>query len=593
MNQNNMQTDPDRYQDQDPESGGILEQITGFFRPPVFEDDPDKTRQALVLNASLLAFLGVMLLLPLSSVVFGGDPLPRLLFFGGVILPIITYSLVAIRRGQVRGTAGLFLTLLWLTMAVGTWLFGRITENPLIIGPLVVILLAGFLLSTRVSVLFGVLTFINLLAFYFVGNQIELPTLIEGNISIFYQGLSLILIIFTAFVALLNTSYQSTIAEVRKSDQALRQSNIELERIRTYLEEEVTSNTKQLERRSQYLEAAAKVASASIITMDLREMLDAVAKEIGDRFSFYHVGIFILDERQEWAVLRAASSQGGRQMIARNHRLAVGRQGIVGFVTSIGQARISQDVELDRIHSVTTELPDTRSEMALPLISRGKTIGAIDIQDDKPNAFTREDITVLQTMADQIALAIENLLLYQQTQENLEEIQRVYGQFSEEAWREIRQKQMLASYRYFGGAITRIEDAEVPTLLEDKVSIPVQVRGVSLGAIEISKGDDLSNWTDEEMKLLRALSDQIGIALDSARLFNESQLRATTEHTIGEINSQLWETLDIDTILKTTANNLREKLALPELTIRMSSPDGSDSSASNGSESDSQPARDN
>ena len=299
-------------------------------------------------------------------------------------------------------------------------------------------------------------------------------------------------------------------------------------------------------------------------------MIDTVAREITEQFGFYHVGIFLLDERKEWAALPAVSSPGGRRMFARNHRLAVGRQGIVGFVTSMGQARISQDTGDDRVHAPAAELPDTRSEMALPLIARNQIIGALDIQDTQPEAFTPEDITVLQTMADQIALALENMRLFAQTQETLEEVQRMFGDYSQQAWHNVYKKNLLASYRYFGGTVSEIKSNLATEMTENTVSIPVEVRGVKLGAIEISKGEEGSSWSDEEMKLLIALSEQLGIALDSARLFNESQLRATTERTIGEINSQLWETMDINAILRTTAQNLRETLALPELTIRMS-----------------------
>ncbi|NIV10908.1 MAG: GAF domain-containing protein [Aliifodinibius sp.] len=262
-------------------------------------------------------------------------------------------------------------------------------------------------------------------------------------------------------------------------------------------------------------------------------------------------------------------------MIARNHRLEIGRQGMVGFVTSIGQARIAQDIEMDRIHSVTPELPDTRSEMTLPLKVRGKVIGALDIQDSTPNAFTKEDIGVLQTMTDQIALAVENIRLFEQTQESLKELQRVYGEYSEQSWAETFQKKLLPSYRYLGGEVSPLSIDDQTHHHDGAYSVPVKVRGLTIGYIEISKDDQNKNWNHDEIRLLEALSEQIGIALDSARLFNETQLKAATEQMIGKINSKLWETMDINSILKNTAENLRKNLSLPELTIRMATPDHS------------------
>ena len=173
-------------------------------------------------------------------------------------------------------------------------------------------------------------------------------------------------------------------------------------------------NTQRMERRNRYLEVAAQIARDTVVTHDQQEILDHSVDLIATSFDYYQVGIFLIEENSQWAYLRAASSDGGRAMISRNHRLGVGKQGIVGYVTGIGQSRITQDIQLDRIHSVTPELPETRSEMALPLKVRGEIIGALDIQDRIPNAFIEEDISALQTLADQISLGIQNLRLNRQ-----------------------------------------------------------------------------------------------------------------------------------------------------------------------------------
>jgi GAF domain-containing protein len=301
----------------------------------------------------------------------------------------------------------------------------------------------------------------------------------------------------------------------------------EIDMLNQNLELRIQERTKDVEQRSRYLQAAAEVARKSTSILNHQELLETIVNEISRQFDFYHVGIFLLDDRNEWAVLRSASSIGGKQMIERGHRLAVGKQGMVGFVTSIGEARITQDVELDRIHSVTKELPDTRSEMALPMTARNKIIGALDIQDSKPNAFTQDDVAVLQTMTDQISLALENIRLFEQTQADLEEIQRAYGEFSEQAWGETFQKDLLQSYRYFGGSVSPLPKDDPSKNEDGTFSVPVSVRGYTIGTIEITKEDSSRDWNSDEIRLLEALSEQIGIALDSARLFNETQLRAT------------------------------------------------------------------
>jgi len=581
MNQEINQTTPPQQPSTGPRTNELVGRVLGFFRAPFFEDDPEKTRIASMLNSILMILGGSYLLLGIVTPFLDWNRFQAFIAVIGLELFVVG-NLIALRRGFVRQAALILVIALWIFLIILGGLFGTAYNNFIFPQYVVIIFLSGFLISNRAAIVSGILATANMFVLNFFNQAVELPIIFEPTETLFFSLLVLLFVMITFFVVIANQTTARAFSSVTESDKELRESNKELEDIRTYLEQEVAENTLQLERRSRYLESGAKVANASISTQNLQEMLDIVVNEISAQFGFYHVGIFLLDEPKEWAALRATSSEGGRQMISRNHRLAVGAQGIVGFVTSLGQARISQDTGDDRVHEPAAELPDTRSEMALPLISRNEVIGAIDIQDTKPEAFTEDDIVVLQTMADQIALAIENIILYTQTQETLEEMQRLFGDYSQQAWQNVHQKNLLNSYRYFSGAISEVKPDEITEMTENTVSIPVMVRGVNLGAIEISKGEENESWSDDELKLLNALSEQLGIALDSARLFSESQLRATTEQAISAINSQLWETMDINAILRTTAENLRETLALPELTIRMASPEDEAEASSNG-----------
>jgi GAF domain-containing protein len=582
MNQQINRPNPPQQSESGFFTGDMLARVLAFFKSPVFEDDPEKTRVASVLNPILISLFAGISFIPINALIT--DPADSLVsvILGLVIMVPIAFSLVAIRRGYVRRTAYIFVTILFISLVIIAGLFGRSLNNPIIPGLMTVIYLSSILLGTRAGVIFGILSLVEVLALYLVDQYATLPVVLEVSDSTYYQSIILSIVLMAFYIYFGTRSYRQAFQQVAEAEASLRDTNVELEEIRTYLEIEVEENTRQLERRSRYLEAGAKVTGASIATQDLNTMLESVVNEISAQFDFYHVGIFLVDEEKQWAVMRASSSEGGKQMIARDHRLAVGRQGIVGFVTSLGKGRISQDTGGDRVHVPAAELSETRSEMALPLMVRGEIIGAIDIQDTQPEAFTEEDIAVLQTMADQVALAIENIRLLTSTQEALEEVQRLYGEYSNQAWHEAHRRSLLSSYRYAAGSVSKLEKLEGTVPTGNSVSIPVEVRGVHLGSIEIAKRDEDTQWSDEEMKLLYSLSEQLGIALDSARLFNESQLRATTEHTIGEINSQLWESMDINTILRTTAENLRESLALPELTIRMASTEKITDTSSNG-----------
>jgi len=380
-----------------------------------------------------------------------------------------------------------------------------------------------------------------------------------------------------------NASQNESLNQLLKSKTALSK---ELEFAATELEKTVESRTQELEKRNRYLEAAAMVTQDASSILDPDLLLERAVTLIGENFGFNHVGIFLVDENHQWAILRASSSEGGKQMIARDHRLQVGKQGIVGYVTGIGKARISQDIELDRIHSVTPELPNTRSEMALPLKAHNQIIGALDIQDVYENAFSSEDVSALQTLANQIAVAIDNARLYQQAQLNIQEIQTLMGETDLQTWNDAYAIGTIPAYKFEASqasGVQKVTDTETSTQDSGKIKIPINVRGQTIGSIDILREENNEELSEDEARVLETLSEQLGVAIDSARLFQETQTRASTERIIGEVSSKIRETLDINSILKTTAIQVREMMNLPEVTIRITEP--SKKKANNGDSS--------
>jgi len=179
-------------------------------------------------------------------------------------------------------------------------------------------------------------------------------------------------------------------------------------------------------RRAAQLATAAEVSSAASSILSLEELLPQAVELIRQRFDLYYVGIFLLDETGRWAVLRAGTGEAGRRMLEAGHKLEVGGKSMIGWCTANARARIALDVGAEAIRFDNPLLPLTRSEMALPLISRGRVIGAMTIQSDKPAAFTEEDITALQAMADQLATAIENARLFAETGQALTETRELF-----------------------------------------------------------------------------------------------------------------------------------------------------------------------
>ncbi len=181
---------------------------------------------------------------------------------------------------------------------------------------------------------------------------------------------------------------------------------------RKMAEEEQADLISMMTKRTIQLQTGAEVSRAASSILDLNKLLPMVVELIRNHFDYYYVGIFLTDETGKQAVLRAASGEMGRRMIFSNHRLEIGDSSMIGWCISHGQARIALDVGEDAVRLRNPFLPLTRSEMALPLISRGEVIGAMTIQSERPSAFSRVDITALQTMADQVGNAIKNARLF-------------------------------------------------------------------------------------------------------------------------------------------------------------------------------------
>lgn len=567
-----------------PEGQNFLAQIRQWLTPPVFAGDEDLTRRAAFLNNTLIGAIVISLLYGLSLPFTSTTILPIFVIIV-CVLGVLTFGLFNIRRGNVTTTGYILVIFAWILAAISSAIIGGIS-GPIFSSFAVIIIAAGILLGFRAALVAAAGALGYGLILVFLGNSGLLPTY-EAPLTSFYAQAVFTISIVTFLIYLTIRSTTEAITEAKQGEAALGERNAELQNIQTDLANAFEKSTTQLERNKRYLAAAAAIAQSTTTRSQLKVMLNEIVGEIANQFSYYHVGLFLIEENGQWANLEAASSPGGQAMVERSHRLEVGKQGIVGFVTGLGQQRITQDTQLDRIHSLTPELPETRAEMALPLKAHGEIIGALDIQDNVPQAFSEEDIAALQILADQIALAIENLRLTQQAQDRLEEVQRVYGEYSRKAWAETHRQRAISAYKFSDGALTPIVDSGISVDAKNKVEIPIIVRGNQIGSIEIAREDQLAEWTEDEEELLATLSDQLGIALDSARLFNETQLRATTEQIIGNINAEIMESLEINSILRTTVEKIRDTLELPEVSIKMTAaPQTTQQPSSNGNPQD-------
>jgi len=375
------------------------------------------------------------------------------------------------------------------------------------------------------------------------------------------------------------------------------------------LEERVAERTQELEkttgelqqalrrvrRQVAYLQAAAEVARSVSAIRDVDRLLQETVRLISDHFGFYHAGVFLLDEGGEYAVLRAVSSKGGQRMLAWGHRLKVGEEGIVGYVAASGESRIALDVGEDGVRFDNPDLPDTRSQIALPLKVQDRVIGVLDVQSTEAAAFTEEDVTVLQTLADQLAVGLENARLLSQTTANLEELSRLYRVMTGEAWRQFVAGRPDLS-RYEAGAAEVPEETWTSIFAQARsqgrpvsaccvegegggrhaLAVPVKLRGVPIGVLGFHRPVEAGEWQPEEIALAEGVAERMALGLENVRLLEEARRRAARERLVTEISARVRASLDPDAVLKTAVRELGRVLGAELAAIEMTGPERND-----------------
>ncbi len=301
------------------------------------------------------------------------------------------------------------------------------------------------------------------------------------------------------------------------------------------LEQRIAERTAALERKTAQLETVSLVSKEAAQVRNVVMFLETTAHAISERFGFYHVGIFILDDAKVWAILRAASSAGGQRMLARGHRLEVGQTGIVGFVAGSGKPRIVFNVGEDTAWFNNPDLPETRSEMALPLTVEDEVVGVLDVQSDAAEAFTDDDISTLQLLADQLTVALNNARALEMMEGALAEVRDIQIDYSRQGWARIAAQSRPLAYEYDRVDVNPVPPLPVPTDLRDgRVTraqlmdggVPVVMEALRAGDRVLGYlglADSQRTWSPEELSLVESVGEQIALALENARLFEESQ----------------------------------------------------------------------
>jgi GAF domain-containing protein/HAMP domain-containing protein len=339
----------------------------------------------------------------------------------------------------------------------------------------------------------------------------------------------------------------------------------------------ISANEKN-ERRAKQFESIAEVARTISSTRDLEVLLPQITAVISREFGFYHVGIFLLDAAKEYAVLSAANSPGGGVMLERGHKLRVGETGIVGYVTGTGEARVAHDTGVDAIFFNNPDLPNTRSEIALPLRAGQEVVGALDVQSTEPNAFSQEDINILSTLADQVSIAIQNAKQFEQTRKALNEAESLAKQFAQMGWQQYTKDKNLAGIHHTGARSTLLygKNGQEQEISKDQVkkkprgsylTLPIKLRGEVIGSVDVHSPDNRP-WDQDELDIVTAIIERAAIAMENARLLEESQRLASKEAKISEVTAKISSSINMRNVLQAAVEELGHALPGSEILIQ-------------------------
>jgi len=563
-----------------------------LIKPPDMAD-PERRRVARLLQIILLILISGTLLGFLAAINHANAGLVIAGLSTMLLVEAASFAFLHLKREKLA--ALILVSGLWI-LFIGIAAISEGVANSATFGLILVITIAGLTLGGGASLVFAVIS--GLAGFgLLLGKQSGLIP--EGMITFepysFWTLAAVILLAAAGMIQLATVGLREAIQRAKENEQSQERANLELQQIRSTLEEQVQSRTGELQNRSKYLQATIDVSRAASSILDSNELMQSVVELIRLQFDLYYVGLFLLDPGDEWAILRAGTGEAGQAMLKRGHRIQYGT-GMVGWSIANAQPRITlaertrdeQIAEIasslamtsdrkhpkDPVRLATPELPDTRSEAAFPLRVRGKVIGALTVQSVEFDAFGEIEISTFQSLADQIAISLENARLFSETQLALEEAQFASQRLTSEAWKTYLKGPIDLNFRYENGKITATPNPGNSDLVErkDVLSLPITVRENVIGTVRLTKGRpgaesdgaitqaEQAGWTEEDITMLTTVIEQLGVAMDSARLYEETHRRAERERMTSEIISKIRLSNDPQTILQTAALELRKAL---------------------------------
>ncbi|RPI95607.1 MAG: GAF domain-containing protein, partial [Chloroflexi bacterium] len=559
--------------------------IRKIFYPPVFEQE-EKNFRAKFING--FAWITILILLVVMAFQIFGTPKNFTIVVFSVLIIIMATALYLLHRGVVSASGMIIVILSWIGIGIQAYTADGV-KDVILIAYLALGLFASIVVNWRV----GGIIILSSIGVIWTLALLETNAFFEPNSQNpidFARDLTFAFLAVAGLFYFSATSIGDATRRASTSEKDLSLSNQRLRELNQSLEDRIASRTAELEaanqrseRRARQFETIAQVVQATLAIQDEEALLSQLAQVISERFSFYHVGIFTLDGSRENVILRASNSEGGRKMLERRYALKISQRGIVSHVAASGNARVAPDVQLDPIFVDNPDLPETRCEMALPLRLEGEVIGILDIQGAESNAFQAEDIEMLSTLADQLAVAIQNVRSHEITQRLLEEAQRSSGSHIQESWRLLQAEEKKVGYFVMDNVVkpleTQVTSSQINQLISQSdaplendqgssLAVPIRLHGEIVGIIHIRILDE-HEMDPDNVDIAESVAERLSLALESATVLRSTQRRAEIERLTADISGKISASSQFDLIMRTAAEELSRALGGSEVYVQI------------------------
>lgn len=551
----------------------MLKRVRKIFAPPFFAENEDQTRKARYANVIALAFLGIALAYEIAVRVFGYyttlSILDAILF---AVAGICLISLVLLRRGYVALASILLIVLTW-AATNGLAASGYGARDASYIVNFAIILMAGLLLGWQGSLIFSLLSVLAGFALAYA-EQRGIVGVTDYPITSFVRDIAFVFVLNWFIIFLLINGLESALKKSRTNLVQLEMANANLSSTQIELQNrssELSAANQRLENRTRKLHAIALVTRTAASIQDFDQLLASVTSSISRQLGYYHVGLFLLDEQHDFAILRSANTDAGQKMMLRGYRVAVGL-GPIGSVAQTGRPQTVLVRAKESMISTHPGLSQTQSALVLPLKSGERIFGVLDLQSDEANAFTEDDVSILTILADQIAISLQNLLLYEQSQSALRRADVASIQTSTQAWKGYEKVIQTKGYRYDGIKSEPLKEVKPSNIGSSSLFVPIELRGQTIGSFKLNPSDPARSWTDDELVMVKATAERVALALEGARLLEEAQKRAAREVFLSDIATKLSASFQLDSILRDTVQELGQNLKNSTVTFQLVNP---------------------